>query len=165
MKEGTQPLSGDKQGAVGLELTGQDDKVKKLELLLRKKEGEILAKDGTIKRINKELQQTQKKLNEEEAQHTMMRKMVEKEREEKCETFEMEKQKLNKKIRDLEGRLGKPHSASVPTDTPQQWAEERSQMLVQIRAYKRESDAIKSALAQEKEKVSLLILDSVLLLL
>ena len=36
----------------------------------------------------------------------------------------------------------------------QDWEEEKAQMLVQIRAYKREGDAIKSALAQEKEKVA-----------
>ena len=36
----------------------------------------------------------------------------------------------------------------------QEWEEEKAQMLVQIRAYKRECDARGSALAQEREKVA-----------
>ena len=36
----------------------------------------------------------------------------------------------------------------------QEWEEEKTQVMVQIRGYKRENDAIKSALAQEKEKVA-----------
>ena len=36
----------------------------------------------------------------------------------------------------------------------QEWEEEKAQVVVQIRAYKRENDALKSTLAQEKEKVA-----------
>ena len=36
----------------------------------------------------------------------------------------------------------------------QQWEEEKAQRLVQIRAYKRENDTIKSALTQEQERAT-----------
>ena len=38
----------------------------------------------------------------------------------------------------------------------QEWEEEKAQMLVQIRAYKRDCDARSSALAQERDKVVVL---------
>ena len=38
----------------------------------------------------------------------------------------------------------------------QEWEEEKAQMLVQIRAYKRDGDAKSSALAQERDKVAAL---------
>ena len=103
------------------ELELQDDKVKKLEQLLKQKDDEIQTKECIIERVKGELQQTQDKLKEEEVQCSLLCKTVEKGKEdaqkleeysEYIETFEMEKRKLNKRIRDLEKQLGKPHSIS-----------------------------------------------------
>ena len=83
----------------------QDDKVKKLEQLLKQKDDEIQTKECIIERVKGELKQTQDKLKEEEWETVEKGKEDAQKLEEYSEyieTFEMEKRKLNKRIRDLE---------------------------------------------------------------
>ena len=86
------------------ELELQDDKVKKLEQLLKQKDDEIQTRECIILRIKEELQQKEDKLREEEKRQVDNDYYI--------ETFEMEKRKLSKRIRNLEDQLGIPDSIS-----------------------------------------------------
>ena len=79
------------------ELELQDDKVKKLEQLLKQKDDEIQTREFIILRIKEELQQKEDKLREEE------KRLVDNDN--YIETFEMEKRKLSRRIRALEDQL------------------------------------------------------------
>ena len=109
----------------------QIDNVKKLEQMLKQRDDEIQTKECIIQRVNGELKQTQDKLKEEEMQHSLIWKTVEKGKEdnqkldEYIEEVEMENRKLNKRVQDLEDKL-----LLVLKET----ADKRAGVLVEVRS-------------------------------